>query len=132
MTQDGLTSGSGSVDERVEARIAELAGRVRSVLTDPEASPRDVERAMAGLVPELQRLVEHVEAAGGPRFARLCESCGGLDLRTRWRTMSEAEDAVSSPGNSWTCRWCDGSEFVVLEIAEAVSVGRRGPRSVRT
>jgi hypothetical protein len=119
-----------SVDSRIEARIAELASQIRGVLRDPEASSGDVERAMAVLVPELQRLAEHVEAAGGPRFARVCESCGGLDLRTRWRTLSEAEDAVALSGGSWTCRWCGSSDFVVLEVQDAVRVGGRGPRAV--
>jgi hypothetical protein len=86
---------------------------------------------MAVLVPELQRLSEHVESAGGPRFARACESCGGLDLRMRWRTMTEAEDAVAAAAVRWTCRWCAGSAFVVLELTEGVAVGRQGPRSVR-
>jgi hypothetical protein len=122
--------GSSSVESRIEARIAELAARVRSILQDPEASPIDVERAMSVLVPELQRLSEHVEAAGGPRYARVCESCGGLDLRIRWRTLGEAEDAIAMTGSTWTCRWCGASDFVVLELGEAISVGDRGPRSV--
>jgi len=119
-----------SVDRRVEARIAELARRIRAVLQDPDSSQRDVDRAMSELMPELQRLTEHLEAAGGPRFARVCEGCGRLDLRTRWPTMREAEDAVGADDASWRCRWCDASEFIVLEIRDAVSVTRRGPRSV--
>ena len=125
---DGLGASS-SVESRIEARIAELAAQIRSVLFDPEASPAEVERAMSILVPELQRLGEHVEAAGGPRFARICEACGRLDLRTRWRTMAEAEEAIAL-AEAWACRWCDASEFVVLEMRDAVRVGPRGPRSV--
>ena len=121
---------STSVDRRIEARIAELAGRIRVVLQDPGAAERDVDRAMSELVPELQRLTEHVEAAGGPRFARVCEGCGRLDLRTRWRTMSDAEDAVGASAAWWRCRWCDAPDFVVLEIREAVSVTGRGPTAV--
>jgi len=85
---------------------------------------------MSVLVPELQRLTEYVEAAGGPRYARVCESCGGLDLRMRWRTMGDAEEALAA-GPDWTCRWCAASDFVVLEIRDAVRVGSQGPRSVR-
>ena len=121
---------STSVDRRIEARIAELARRIRTVIQDPGAQQRAVDRAMSELVPELQRLTEHLEAAGGPRFARVCEGCGRLDLRTRWRTMRDAEDAVGAHGASWVCRWCDASDFVVLEIRDAVSVTRQGPRSV--
>jgi len=132
MSPTDASAVSTSVDLRVEARIAQLAARVRSVLQDPEASPSDVERTMSVLVPELQRLTEHVEATGGPRFARVCESCGGLDLRTRWRTMSEAEEALSAARTACTCRWCAASDFVVLEIREAISVGDGGPRSVRS
>jgi hypothetical protein len=117
-----------TVEGRIQARIDELAIRVRSVMRDPQASPREIDRAMSVLVPELERLTEHVERAGGPRFTRVCETCGGLDLRTRWRTMSEAEDAVVAARIAWTCRWCDASEFVVLEIPEGIRVGARGPR----
>ena len=118
---------SSSVDRRIEARIAELAGQIRAIIRDPGAPQRDVDRAMSDLMPELQRLAEHVEAAGGPRFARVCETCGGLDLRTRWRTMTEAEEAVGGAGASWTCRSCGASDFVVLEIRDAVRVSRRWP-----
>jgi hypothetical protein len=118
---------STSVDPRIEARIAQLTTRIRAVLQDPGAPQREVDRAMSELAPELQRLTEYVEAAGGPRFARVCETCGRLDLRTRWRTMTEAEDAVGAAGASWACRWCAASDFVVLEIREAVRVGRQGP-----
>jgi len=122
--------GSSSVDPRIDSRIAELAARVRRVLQDAKASPAERERAMAALIPELQRLREHVEAAGGPRYARLCESCGRLDLSVRWRTMTEAEHAVFARGATWQCRWCGAADFVVLEIGDAVRVGQRGPRSV--
>jgi hypothetical protein len=121
---------STSVDRRIEARIAELARRVRAVIQDPDSPQRDVDRAMSELMPELQRLTEYLEAAGGPRFARVCEGCGRLDLRTRWPTMLEAEDAVGADGGSWRCRWCSASEFVVLELRDAVSVTRQGPRPV--
>ena len=121
---------SRSNDPRIEARIAELSTRVRQVLQDPDASPSDVERAMSVLVPELQRLSEHIEAAAGPRFARACETCGGLDLRTRWRTMSEAEDTIATASAAWVCRWCGATDFVVLETG-TVGVGPRGPRAVR-
>jgi len=120
---------STSVDRRIEARFAELARRIRTVIQDPGAPQRDVDRALSQLLPELQRLTEHLEAAGGPRFARVCEDCGRLDLRTRWPTMREAEHAVGADHASWRCRWCDASEFVVLEIRDAVSVTRQGPRS---
>jgi hypothetical protein len=121
---------STAVDRRIEARIAVLAGRIRAVIQDLDSSQGDVDRAMSELMPELQRLTEHLEAAGGPRFARVCEGCGRLDLRTRWPTMREAEDAVSADDASWRCRWCSASEFVVLAIRDAVSVTRQGPRSV--
>ena len=121
---------STAVDRRIEARIAELAGRIRAVIQDPDSSQRDVDRAMSELMPELQRLTEHLEAAGGPRFVRVCEGCGRLDLRTRWRTMTEAEEFVGTAGASWTCRWCGAPDFVVLEIRDAVGVSRHGPRSV--
>lgn len=118
---------STSVDRRVEARIAELARQIRAVIQDPAAPQRDVDRAMSELMPELQRLTEHLEAAGGPRFARVCEGCGRLDLRTRWPTMRDAEDAVGTAGASWACRWCGAIDFVVLEIGDAVRVSPRGP-----
>ena len=130
MTTPEAYESSSSVEARIDARITELAVRIRAVLQDPEASSRDVEQAMSVLVPELQRLTEYVEASGGPRFTRACESCGGLDLRTRWRTMNEAEDAVSAWRTTWTCRWCDATDFVVLEIRDAVGVGSRGPRPI--
>jgi len=88
---------STAVDRRIEARIAELAGRIRAVIHDPDSPQRDVDRAMSELMPELQRLTEHLEAAGGPRFVRVCEGCGRLDLRTRWRKMTEPRSSSEPP-----------------------------------
>lgn len=121
---------STSIDPRIQARITELAVRIRAILADPDAAQRDLDRAMSELMPELQRLTEHVESAAGPRFARVCDACGRVDLRTRWRSMREAEDAVGAAASSWSCRWCDATDFVVLEIGGPVSVSGGGPRSV--
>lgn len=127
MNRAGGLRSSTSADSRIETRIVELAARIRAVLQATNAPQRDVDRVMSELIPELQRLTEHVEAAGGPRFARVCDPCGRLDLRTRWRTMDEAEDAVGAAGASWTCRWCGASDFVVLEVPDAVRMGHQGP-----
>ena len=122
---------STAVDPRIEARMAELAARIRAILQDRAAARQgDVDRAMSELIPELQRLAEYIEAAGGPRFVRVCERCGRLDLRVRWRTMTEAEEAVGAAEASWACRWCEGWEFVVLEVRDAVGLSHRGPRSL--
>ena len=116
-------------DATISARIADLATQVRSILADPDATDRQIRYATSVLLPELQRLAEHVEAEAGPRFVRGCDACGRLDLTTRWRTMTEAEDAVSSPHSAvWRCRGCGSTDLIVVEVPDVLTARQRiGP-----
>ena len=116
-------------DTAIAARIADLAGQIRSILSDPDATDRQIRHATSVLLPELQRLAEHVEADGGPRFVRGCDACGRLDLTTRWRTMADAEEAIASPGGRpWRCRACGSTELIVVEVPDVLTARHRiGP-----
>ena len=116
-------------DTAVATRIADRAGQIRSILSDPDATDGQIRYATSVLMPELQRLAEHVEAKIGPRFVRGCDACGRLDLTTRWRTMAEAEDAVATPsGVPWRCRRCGSSELVVVDVPDVLTGRHRiGP-----
>jgi hypothetical protein len=112
----------------ISARIADLAEQVRSILSDPDATERQIRYATSVLVPELQRLAEHVEAEAGPRFVRGCDACGRLDLTSRWRTMTQAEDAIATARSPWRCRSCGSSELIVIEVPDGVTARHRiGP-----
>jgi len=116
-------------DTTIPARIADLAGQIRSILSDPDASDRQIRYATSVLLPELQRLAEHVEAEAGPRFVRGCDACGRLDLTTRWRTMAESEEAVAmTSASAWRCRRCGSSELIVVEVPDVLTARHRvGP-----
>ena len=116
-------------DTTTAARIADLAGQIRSILSDRDATDRQIRYATSVLLPELQRLAEHVEAEAGPRFVRGCDACGRLDFTTRWRTMTEAEEAVANvSGSTWRCRSCGSTELIVVEVPDVLtSRHRMGP-----
>ena len=116
-------------DTTIDARITDLAGQIRSILSDPNATDRQIRYATSVLMPELQRLAEHVEAEAGPRFVRGCDACGRLDLTTRWRTMTDAEEAIAAAhGTPWHCRGCGSSELLVVEVPDVLSARHRiGP-----
>jgi hypothetical protein len=113
----------------IAARIADLAGQIRSVLSDPDSTDRQIRYATSVLMPELQRLAERVEAEAGPRFVRGCDACGRLDLATRWRTMLEAEEAIATArGMPWRCRSCGSSELIVVDVPDVLPPRHRiGP-----
>ena len=50
----------------------------------------------------------------GPMYARHCEHCGRLDLRTRYESLGQA-DAVGVWKSPWACEECGGSDFVLVE-----------------
>lgn len=116
-------------DSTISARIADLARQIRSTLSDPDATDRQIRYATSILLPELQRLAEYVEAEAGPRFVRGCDTCGRLDLTTRWRTMSDAEEAIaSSSGEPWRCRGCGSIDLIVVEVPDVLTARHRvGP-----
>jgi hypothetical protein len=113
----------------ISARMADLATRIRTILADPDAPDDRVRYATTVLMPELQQLAEHVEGEAGPRFVRGCDACGRLDLTTRWRTMSEAEEAIAATGGTpWRCRTCGSTELIVIEVPEVLTARHRvGP-----
>jgi hypothetical protein len=116
-------------DTTIAARITELAVQIRSILSDPDATDRQIRYATVVLMPELQRLAEHVEAEAGPRFVRGCDVCGRLELATRWRTMTDAEEAIAAGrGAPWHCRGCGSAELIVVEVPDVVTSRHRvGP-----
>ena len=116
-------------DTTIAARIADLAAQIRSILSDPDATDRQIRYATSVLMPELQRLAEHVEAEAGPRFVRGCDACGRLDLTTRWRSMTEAEEAIATEDRRpWRCRGCGSTELLVVEVPDVLTARHRvGP-----
>ena len=116
-------------DTTIAARITDLAGQIRSIMSDPDATDRQIRYATSVLMPELQRLAEHVEAEAGPRFVRGCDACGRLDLTTRWRTMTDAEEAIAAAHETaWRCRGCGATDLLVVEVPDVLTARHRlGP-----
>lgn len=116
-------------DTTISTRIADLASQVRSILSDPDATERQIRYATTVLLPELQRLAEHAEAEGGPRFVRGCDACGRLDLARRWTTMTDAEESMESERETvWRCRGCGSTELIVVEVPDVLTSRQRvGP-----